>query len=120
VTLTTGNGTRWLSATQSFNLQTTTGSNGMTQVLDQNGTNITSSITAAIWVEPSRRAITTIPGLLNQLDTLANQFGTAFNAAQASGYDQNGNAGQNFLHDPPAARSPVRLATITWRSPIPL
>jgi flagellar hook-associated protein 1 FlgK len=34
------------------------------------------------------------------LDTLANQFGAAFNAAQATGYDQNGNAGQNFFTIP--------------------
>jgi flagellar hook-associated protein 1 FlgK len=38
--------------------------------------------------------------LLNQLDTLANQFATAFNAAQASGYDQKGNVGQNFFTIP--------------------
>jgi flagellar hook-associated protein 1 FlgK len=31
------------------------------------------------------------------LDTLANQFATAMNAAQAKGYDQNGDAGHNLF-----------------------
>jgi len=38
-----------------------------------------------------------IPGFLNQLNTLASQFATAFNAAQAKGFDSNGNVGGNFF-----------------------
>jgi len=37
---------------------------------------------------------------LSQLDTLANQFGSAINAAQAKGFDQSGKAGQNFFNIP--------------------
>ena len=37
---------------------------------------------------------------MSKLDTLANQFATAFNAAQAKGYDANGNAGTNFFTIP--------------------
>ena len=39
--ITTGNGTPLVMGDQSFNLQTTTGSNGFQQVLDSNGNNIT-------------------------------------------------------------------------------
>jgi len=100
VTLSTANGTPLVLGSQSFALQTTTGSNGMTQVLDQNGTNITASLTSGDLGGTIQTRDTTIPGLLTQLDTLANQFATAFNAAQATGYDQNGNAGKNFFTIP--------------------
>ena len=42
----------------------------------------------------------TIPGFLTQLNTLASQFATAFNTAQAQGFDSNGNAGQDFFTVP--------------------
>jgi flagellar hook-associated protein 1 FlgK len=100
VTLSTGNGTPLVVGSQSSALQTTTGSNGMVQVLDQNGANVTSSLTTGDLGGTIQTRDQTIPGLLNQLDTLANQFGTAFNAAQAAGFDQNGNAGQNFFTIP--------------------
>jgi flagellar hook-associated protein 1 FlgK len=86
--------------TQSFTLQTTTGSDGMTHVLDKNGTDITSSLTGGDLGGSIQTRDTTIPGLLNQLDTLANQFGNAINAAQAKGYDQNGDAGQDLFNVP--------------------
>ena len=35
-----------------------------------------------------------------QLNTLASQFATAFNAAQAQGFDSNGNTGRNFFTVP--------------------
>jgi flagellar hook-associated protein 1 FlgK len=38
-----------------------------------------------------------IPNYLKQLNTLASQFAASFNAAQAKGFDSNGNAGQNFF-----------------------
>ncbi len=100
VTLSTGNGTPLVMGSQSFALQTSTGPNGILQVLDQNGTNITASLNAGDLGGTIQTRDQTIPGLLNQLDTLANQFGTAFNAAQASGFDQNGNPGQPFFTIP--------------------
>jgi flagellar hook-associated protein 1 FlgK len=100
VTLSTGNGTPLVMGSQSFALQTSTGTNGMLQVLDQNGTNITASLNAGDLGGTIQTRDQTIPGLLSQLDTLANQFGTAFNAAQASGFDQNGNPGQPFFTIP--------------------
>jgi flagellar hook-associated protein 1 FlgK len=100
VTLTTGNGTALVVGSQSMALQTTTGTDGMQHVLDQNGTDITSSLTSGDLGGTIQTRDQTIPGLLNRLDTLANQFGTAFNAAQAHGFDQNGKAGQNFFSIP--------------------
>jgi flagellar hook-associated protein FlgK len=41
-----------------------------------------------------------IPGMLTQLNSLASQFSTSFNAAQAGGFDSNGNPGQNFFTVP--------------------
>jgi flagellar hook-associated protein 1 FlgK len=40
-----------------------------------------------------------IPGLLTQIDNLASQFSTSINAAQASGFDLKGNAGQPLFSD---------------------
>jgi flagellar hook-associated protein 1 FlgK len=98
VTLSTGNGTPLVVGSQSYALQTTTGSNGMTQVLDQNGTNITASLSSGDLGGTIQTRDQIIPGLLSQLDTLANQFGNALNAAQAKGFDGNGNPGQNFFN----------------------
>ena len=100
VTLTTGNGTALVVGNQSYTLQTQTGSGGLLQVVDQNGNNITASLTSGDLGGTIQTQDQTIPGLLSQLDTLANQFATAFNAAQASGYDQNGKAGQPFFNIP--------------------
>ena len=89
-TLTTGNGTPLVVGSQSYALQTATGSDGMQHVLDQNGADITTAISSGDLGGMIQMRDKTIPGLLSQLDTLANQFGAAFNAAQAKGFDQNG------------------------------
>jgi flagellar hook-associated protein 1 FlgK len=96
-TLTTGNGTPLVLGSQSYALQAATGSDGMQHVLDQNGTDITASLSGGDLGGTIQTRDQTIPNLRSQLDTLANQFGTAFNAAQAKGFDQNGVAGGNFF-----------------------
>ncbi len=110
VTLSTGSGTPLVMGTQSFALQTTTASNGMTDVLDQNGTDITKTITSGDLGGTIQTRDTTIPTLLTQLDTLANQFGAAFNTAQSTGTDLNGATGTAFFKFPPTvppAAAPV-------------
>jgi flagellar hook-associated protein 1 FlgK len=97
ITLTTGNGTPLVVGSKSYSLQTSTGSDGMTHVLDQSGADITSSLTGGNLGGSIQTRDTAISGMLTKLDTLANQFGSAMNAAQAAGYDQNGNAGQDFF-----------------------
>jgi flagellar hook-associated protein 1 len=99
-TITTGNGTPLVMGSQSFTLQTTTGSDGMQQVLDSTGKNITASIQGGTLGGAIQVRDQTIPGILTQLNTLASQFATAFNAAQAKGFDSNGNAGQSFFSVP--------------------
>jgi flagellar hook-associated protein 1 FlgK len=96
-TITTGNGTPLVMGGQSFTLQTTTGSDGMQQVLDSNGNNITASLDGGQLGGAIQVRDQVIPGFLTQLNTLASQFATAFNAAQAKGFDSNGKAGQNFF-----------------------
>ncbi len=96
-TLTTGNGTPLVLGSQSYALQTATGSDGMQHVLDQNGADVTASLSSGDLGGTIQIRDKTIPDLLTQLDTLANQFGAAFNAAQAKGFDQNGVAGGNFF-----------------------
>lgn len=98
--ITTGNGTPLVMGGQSFSLQTATGSNGFQQVLDSNGNNITSNIQGGQLGGAIQIRDQVIPGFLNSLNTLASQFATAFNAAQAKGYDSNGDAGQNFFSVP--------------------
>jgi flagellar hook-associated protein 1 FlgK len=113
VTLTTGNGTPLVVGSKSFSLHSATGSDGMTHVQDQSSNDITSSLTGGDIGGTIQTRDTTIPGLLSQLDTLANQFGTAMNAAQAQGFDQFGNKGGNIFTLPatpaptvPAAADP--------------
>ena len=92
-TLTTGNGTPLVLGNQSYALSTKTDASGNAQVLDANGATITSTLTSGDLGGTLKVRDTDMPLLQGQLDTLANQFGTAINTAQAAGYDQNGNAG---------------------------
>jgi flagellar hook-associated protein 1 FlgK len=112
-TITTGNGTPLVMGGQAFTLQTTAGSDGMAQVLDSNGTNITASIQGGTLGGAIQVRDQTIPGFLTQLNTLASQFATAFNAAQAQGFDSTGKAGQDFFTvpaDPAKAASGITVA----------
>jgi flagellar hook-associated protein 1 FlgK len=96
-TITTGSGTALVIGSQSFNLQTATGTNGNEEVQDSNGNNITASITGGTLGGSLNIANQVIPGFMTQLNTLASQFATAFNTAQAGGTDSNGNAGAAFF-----------------------
>jgi flagellar hook-associated protein 1 FlgK len=99
-TITTANGSALVMGGQSFNLQTTTGSNGFQQVIDSNGSNITSSIQGGTLGGAIQVRDQIVPGLLTQLNTLASEFATAFNSAQAEGTDSNGNTGAAFFTVP--------------------
>ncbi|MFY9646871.1 MAG: flagellar hook-associated protein FlgK [Terriglobales bacterium] len=98
LTLTTGNGTPLVVGGQSFALQTSTGASGMTDVYSQ-GQDITSTLQGGQLGGNLNVRDNAIPGVLSQLDSLASQFATNMNAAQASGYDLNGNAGQPLFSD---------------------
>ena len=96
-TITAGNGTPLVEGSQSFNLQSAPGTNGQAVVEDSNGNDITSSITGGTLGGSLAIANQTIPGFLTELNTLASQFATAFNSAQAEGTDSNGNTGAAFF-----------------------
>jgi flagellar hook-associated protein 1 FlgK len=99
-TITTANGSALVVGSQSFNLQTATGSDGFQQVIDSNGNNITASIQGGTLGGVIQVRDQIVPGLLSQLNTLASQFAAAFNSAQAQGTDSNGNAGAAFFTVP--------------------
>jgi flagellar hook-associated protein 1 len=109
LTLTTGNGTPLVVGGQSYALQATSGPGGMTDISSQ-GQDITSSLKGGQLGGNLQIRDTVIPGLLTQLDNLASQFATSFNAAQASGYDLNGNAGQAFFSDTTGAGAASNLS----------
>jgi len=108
LTLTTGNGTPLVVGGQSFALQTTNGPSGMIDISSQ-GQDITSSLQGGQLGGNLQIRDTVIPGLLTQIDNLASQFATSFNAAQATGYDLNGNAGQPFFSDTTGAGAASNL-----------
>ncbi len=98
--ITTGNGSVLVNGSQSFSLQTSTGPNGLQQVLDSQGNDITTAIQGGQLGGAIQVRDQIVPGYLTQLNTLATQFGNAFNTAQAQGFDSNGNPGQNFFTVP--------------------
>ena len=112
LTLTTGNGTALVVGNQSYALQVQTGASGMQDVFS-NGQDITSTIQGGILGGTIQVRDQDLPGLLNQLDTLAGQFATSFNTAQAAGFDLNGNPGQALFSVTagPGAAATLGLAT---------
>jgi flagellar hook-associated protein 1 len=115
--ITTGNGTPLVMGGQSYNLQTTTGSDGFQQVLDSNGNNITTDIQGGQLGGAIQVRDQVIPQYLNSLNTLASQFATAFNAAQAMGYDSNGNPGQAFFSIPSGTAGAAAGISVAITSP---
>ena len=111
LTLTTGNGTALVVGNQSYALQVQTGTDGMQDVFS-NGQDITTTIQGGNLGGAIQVRDQDIPGLMNQLNTLASQFATAINAAQAQGYDLNGNQGQAlFTFNAAGAAASFSVAT---------
>jgi len=100
VTIATSNGSPLVVGSKSSALKAVTGSDGMAHIFDSAGNDITDSIQGGELGGTIQVRDTDISGMLQQLDTLASQLASAFNNAQASGYDQNGNAGANFFSIP--------------------
>jgi flagellar hook-associated protein 1 FlgK len=99
-TITTASGSPLVMGGKSYDLQTTTGSGGMQQVMDSNGNNITTQISGGQLGGLIQVRDQTVPGFLGSLNTLATQFASAFNAAQAKGYTAGGSAGPAFFSVP--------------------
>jgi flagellar hook-associated protein 1 len=115
--ITTGNGTPLVMGGQSYTLQTTTGTNGMQQVVDSNGNNITSSITGGQLGGLIEVRDQVIPGFFSSLNALASQFATSFNAAQAQGYDSKGNTGQAFFSIPTGTANAAAGISVSLTDP---
>lgn len=112
-TITTASGTPLVVGSQSYSLQTTTGSDGMQHVLDSSGNDITSSISGGQLGGSIEVRDQVIPGFLSQLNTLATDFADGFNTAQTQGYDSNGNAGEDFFTVPTTNAAAGIQVTIT-------
>ena len=103
LTLTTANGVPLVVASQAFDLKAGTSSTSSVQdVFSAQGQDITSQIVGGQLGGTLQIRDQVIPQVLSQLDTLASQFATAFNAKHQAGFDTSGNAGGNFF-TPPAA-----------------
>jgi flagellar hook-associated protein 1 len=96
ISVTTGNGTALVAGNQVFPLQASVGSTGLQQVLSQ-GQDITASLTTGTLGGAIAVRDQVIPGILNQLDTLASEFTAGFNSVHRLGTDQAGNGGGDFF-----------------------
>ena len=92
-TLTTTNGSPLVIGDRAYQLQVTTTPDGTAHVLDGQGNDITDKLSGGTIGGAITARDTTLPALSQQLDTLASQFASAMNNAQAAGYDLNGNPG---------------------------
>ena len=92
-TLTTTNGSPLVIGSTSYPLQVTMGSDGNAHVLDAEGNDITSSMSGGTLGGALTVRDNTVPSFSAQLDSLAAQFATAMNGAQAAGYDLSGDTG---------------------------
>jgi flagellar hook-associated protein 1 FlgK len=111
LTLTTGSGTALVVGNQSFALTVGNGPTGMQDVFSQ-GQDITSTLQGGSLGGSIQVRDQDIPGILNQLNTLAGQFATSFNNAQAQGFDLNGNPGQAlFAFNASGAAASLSLTT---------
>ena len=120
-TVTTGGGTPLVVANRSLPLSTSistaAGSNGLTQVLDSRGNNITASITGGGLGGILTARDQVIPGFLSQLDGLAYNFAQAFNTAQSTGYDLQGNPGVALFSVPAAVSGSAAAITLSSTNP---
>ncbi len=96
LSITSSGGAALVVGGQSFALRATVDASGLYRVYSQ-GKDITGAIQGGKLGGTLQVRDVTIPGFLNQLDTLAIEFAAAFNAAHAGGSDLSGAAGQPFF-----------------------
>lgn len=102
ISLTTSNGTALVAGTQAFALTTQPDASGHQHIFAQ-GNDITAQLNSGQLGGLLQVRDQKIPSLLSSLDTLAAGISTAFNAANASGFDLNGDVGDNIFVPPPAS-----------------
>ncbi|HEX5284318.1 MAG TPA: flagellar hook-associated protein FlgK [Bryocella sp.] len=109
-TLTTANGSPLVIGGTSYPLQVTTGSDGNTHVQDAEGNDITNALAGGTLGGVISVRDSTLPSLSVQLNSLASQFATAMNSAQASGVDLNGNVGSAMFSLPAAGSAAAGIS----------
>jgi len=110
LTIATTSGAVLVDGSQSFALSTQVNPNSTFHDVFANNTDITSSITGGSLGGLIQARDQAIPGVLNQLDTLAYNLETSFNSQSRAGFDAHGNAGVNFFNQP--ASAPVAASSI--------
>jgi flagellar hook-associated protein 1 len=113
LTIATAGGATLVDGSQSFALSTQVNPNTTYHDVFANGVDITSTITGGSLGGSIQARDVAIPGVLNQLDTLAYNLETSFNTQSRAGFDTKGNAGVNFFTQPtsvPGAASTIAVA----------
>ena len=109
-TLTTTNGSPLVIGDTSYQLQVTTATDGTVHVLDGQGNDITDELSGGTIGGAITARDNTLPALSQQLDSLASQFASAMNSAQAAGYDVNGNHGTAMFTVPATGSAAAGIA----------
>jgi flagellar hook-associated protein 1 len=117
LTIATTSGAALVDASQSFALSTQV--NPVTTYHDvfSNGVDITNNITGGSLGGQIQARDQAIPGVLNQLDTLAFNVESAVNKQSQAGFDANGNAGVNFFTQPAAAAGAATSIAVAISDP---
>ncbi len=102
ISLTTANGTALVASGQSFDLAARLDPSGVQHIFSQ-GSDITSKLTSGSLHGLLTVRDQAIPGLLNQLDTLAAGVSSTLNGIHRNGFDLNGAAGGDLFTPPPAS-----------------
>lgn len=116
-TLTTTSGSPLVVGNTVSKLQVTTGPDGSARVLDASGTDITASLSGGTLGGVLTLRDKTLPTMVGYLSTLASQFATALNAAQASGTDMNGNPGAALLSVPTGSTNAAASLKVAMTDP---
>lgn len=117
INLTTSRGTALVAGNQAFTLATQLDASGVQHIF-ANGTDITAQINSGQLGGLIQARDQNIPALTTSLDTLAAGIATAFNQANAQGFDLNGNAGGNIFSVPPASgQGAAASMTVTLTDP---
>jgi len=109
-TLTTANGSPLVVGDSAYQLQVTTAPDGTAHVLDAQGNDITDKLSGGTIGGAITARDNTVPALSQQLDTLASQFASAMNTAQAAGFDLNGNPGAAMFTVPATGSAAAGIA----------
>jgi flagellar hook-associated protein 1 len=117
LTIATTSGAVLVDGSQSFALSTQVNPNTTFHDVFSNGVDITSNITGGSLGGSIQARDQAIPGVLNQLDTLAYNLETSFNIQSRAGFDANGNAGVNFFTQPASATGAASSIAVAISDP---